>query len=152
MRLLTPACPGQSPTSCHSFTWRGVPLAHESHEEVMHVTCRKGPPVTGLYALGALGKWLAETGREERLLTFLEEGPFLRICGNKNKCVGSWKVMMRCFRSQLSILHEAISSLPPPGGVSQADLIPEPCPPPHPCRPTSLSWAASYPCQPRSGF
>lgn len=53
MRLLTPACPGQSPKACHAFTWLGVPLAHESHEEVVHVTCRKGPALSP----GTIGHW-----------------------------------------------------------------------------------------------
>ena len=42
IRQLTPATPLPAPQpSHHAPTWLEVPLAHETHKEVMHVTCIK---------------------------------------------------------------------------------------------------------------
>ena len=42
MKQLTPATPLPAPQpSHHAPTWLEVPLAHETHKEVMHVTCIK---------------------------------------------------------------------------------------------------------------
>lgn len=140
MRLLTPACPGPSPTPCHTLTWLAVPLAHESHEEVVHVACRKGqhgprwPSGTGPHALSALGKWLAETGRGRGYSRFWRKDRFL---GSVKTRTSVWGLESddEGASDHNSPLFTKPSGLLPPEGVSRADLIPgilPPSPPPSP--------------------
>lgn len=141
MRLLTPARPGPSPEACHAFTWPVAPLAHESREEVVHVTCSKGPAwsqwpsVTGPHALGALGEWLAGTGRGRGYSRSWRLDCFL---GSVETRTSVWHLESddEGASDHNSPLFTKPSRLLPPEGVSQADLIPgilppSPLPSPH---------------------